>query len=156
MADDKTNGSVQNIENTPDIYHQVAEEEQQRMILGEKKTTPTETVAFKACIPCQRDNNANQRQRRGDAIEQCTHCGRNGHDWDRCFKKIGCPNRRSINAKRDEGKPKATHVGTYTSPVPGLTKEQFQLFLKFFAKNNTFRMANMAIKGGWDDEWVVD
>ncbi|KAF5783789.1 hypothetical protein HanXRQr2_Chr11g0511931 [Helianthus annuus] len=118
MADDKTNGSVQNIENTPDIYHQVAEEEQQRMILGEKKTTPTETVAFKACIPCQRDNNANQRQRRGDAIEQCTHCGRNGHDWDRCFKKIGCPNRRSINAKRDEGKPKATHVGTYTSPVP--------------------------------------
>ncbi|KAM0060516.1 hypothetical protein Hdeb2414_s0004g00125041 [Helianthus debilis subsp. tardiflorus] len=57
-------------------------------------------------------------------------------------------------------KPKVAHVETDVSLVPGVTKEQYQSFLKHFAENNvkdgSVWMANMAGKKGWDSDWVVD
>ncbi|KAI3781943.1 hypothetical protein L2E82_11971 [Cichorium intybus] len=66
-------------------YHLVAEDERQKMISGEKKT-PSEGAAFKTFKPVRRENNATQNkaapkyQKHGDTDEQCTECGRNGHN----------------------------------------------------------------------------
>ncbi|KAF5783293.1 putative transcription factor interactor and regulator CCHC(Zn) family [Helianthus annuus] len=117
-------------------YHLVAEDERQRMISGEKKT-PTENAAFKAFKPVRRENSTSQNkaapkdQKHGDMVEQCTHCGRSGHKRDGCFKIIGYP-----DWWPGKMKPKAAHVETDASPVPGLTKEQYQSFLKHFAEND--------------------
>ncbi|KAJ0510788.1 putative transcription factor interactor and regulator CCHC(Zn) family [Helianthus annuus] len=140
-------------------YHLVAEDERQRMISGEKKT-PTENAAFKAFKPVRRENSTSQNkaapkdQKHGDMVEQCTHCGRSGHKRDGCFKIIGYP-----DWWPGKMKPKAAHVETDASPVPGLTKEQYQSFLKHFAENDvkdgSVRMANMAGKKGWDSDWKL-
>ncbi|KAJ0452966.1 putative RNA-directed DNA polymerase [Helianthus annuus] len=124
-------------------YHLVAEDERQRTISGEK-TPPTEVTAFKAFVPNKRSNNFNHRQdkttskdqKRGDVTKQCTHCGRSGHNRDGCFKIIGYPEWWPGKVKREEGKPRAAHVETDASPVPDLTKEQYQSFLKHFVEND--------------------
>ncbi|GJY98317.1 putative RNA-directed DNA polymerase [Tanacetum coccineum] len=141
-------------------YHLVAEDERQRTISGEKKAPP-ESAAFKAFKPVRRENNASQNkivskyQNRGDTKEKCTECGRSGHTRDGCFKIIGYP-----DWWPGKVKPRAAHVETEASPVPGLTKEQYHSFLKHFAENHvkdgSVRMANMAGKRDWDSDWVVD
>ncbi|GJW93102.1 hypothetical protein Tco_0172774 [Tanacetum coccineum] len=118
----------------------------------------TEFAAFK---PVRRENNVSQNktvpeyQKRGDTEEKYTKCGRSGHTRDGCFKINGYP-----DWWPGKVKPRATHVETEASPVPGLTKEQCHSFLKHFAKNDvkdgSVRMANMAGKRDWDSDWVVD
>ncbi|GJX35613.1 hypothetical protein Tco_0247170 [Tanacetum coccineum] len=138
----------------------VAEKERQRPISGVKKAPP-ESAAFKAYKPVRRENNVSQNktvpkyQKRGDTEEKYTKCGRSGHTRDGCFKINGYP-----DWWPGKVKPRATHVETEGSPVPGLTKEQCHSFLKHFAKNDvkdgSVRMANMAGKRDWDSDWVVD
>ncbi|GJZ65658.1 integrase [Tanacetum coccineum] len=142
------------------VYHLVAEKERQRPISGVKKAPP-ESAAFKAYKPVRRENNVSQNktvpkyQKRGDTEEKYTKCGRSGHTRDGCFKINGYP-----DWWPGKVKPRATHVETEASPVPGLTKEQCHSFLKHFAKNDvkdgSVRMANMAGKRDWDSDWVVD
>jgi hypothetical protein len=159
------------------VYRLVSEDEKHRAIVADK-VTPTESVAFKAFIPAKRENKHGSKRdkqpapkeekrssladKRMDTIEHCTHCGRNGHNRDGCFKLIGYPEWWPGNKRRDDTKPKAACVDSSEGPVPGLTENQYNTFLKFFAENgkntneDTKRMAYMAGKTKESDEWIID
>lgn len=116
-------------------YHLVAEDERQRAITTEKKPT-IESAAFKAFVPTKREGFLNQRRdkptnkdtKRSDIVEHCTFCGKDGHSREGCFKRIGYPEWWPGNKKREEIKPKAACIDTTSSPIPGLTNEQYDLF----------------------------
>lgn len=64
--------------------------------------------------------------------------------------------------KKEDNKPKAVYAESVTSPIAGLTKEQYDMFLKFFGGNkeqvqDQTPQANMAGTHNNDLEWgVVD
>lgn len=59
-------------------------------------------------------------------------------------------------------KPKAAVVQTSSSPIPGITEEQYKMFVKHFSGNNnvndseTKPEANMAGSFDLNYEWIVD
>ncbi|MFS7957032.1 putative RNA-directed DNA polymerase [Helianthus anomalus] len=154
---------------TPNLgsaYHLVAEDERQRLITTERRSG-AETVAFKAHVPGRRDGGHRRdktgSKERGEAVEHCDFCDRDGHNRNGCFKRIGYPDWWPGNkGKREEAKPKAACVGTDPCPMPGLTKDQYQVLLKHFADNenstmdSTPRTANMAGKSNHTDDWIID
>nr|GEX05402.1 hypothetical protein [Tanacetum cinerariifolium] len=98
-----------------------------------------------------------QRKSRAKSIEDgnkhCTNCNKDGHTREGCFKLIGYPE--WLPGKKGENnKGKAACVKTETSLIPGLTYEDYQLFLKHFSgtrnSEGTRRVANMA------HEWIFD
>ncbi|KAJ0857406.1 putative RNA-directed DNA polymerase [Helianthus annuus] len=123
-------------------YHLVSEDERQRAISSEKKPT-NEQVAFKTFVPGRRESNNNQRREKSvskdpkqvDVVEHCTHCNRDGHTRNGCFKLIGYPEWWPGNRKREETKPKAALVEKDSSPIPGLSNEHYEIFVKHFAEN---------------------
>ena len=84
-----------------------------------------------------------------EGIEHCTECNRDGHKREGCFKLIGYPEWWP-GKKGEKAKGKAACVETETSPIPGLTNEDYQLFLKHFSGTGngegTKPVANMAHK----------
>ncbi|KAI3692240.1 hypothetical protein L6452_32053 [Arctium lappa] len=148
-------------------YHLVAEDEQQRSISGSKRPLG-ETAAFQAFLQGKRDNPAtnsnksskkyekgepyvkNEKGGTTDKPEHCTHCGKDGHNRDGCFKRIGYHEWWPGKERKDNKKPKAACVETAPSLIPGITEEQYQLFLKHFSagaelgKHETPPIANMA------------
>ncbi|KAJ9566378.1 hypothetical protein OSB04_002344 [Centaurea solstitialis] len=150
-------------------YHLVAEDERQRTISGDKKPV-TESAAFRTFTHGRKEGNSNhQRDRptikdnkRSEVVEHCTFCGKDGHNREGCFKRVGYPDWWPGNKKRDESKPKAACIETNTSPVPGLTNEQYETFLKHFAgsgkrtKDDPTPTAFMAGKTDFEDDWVID
>ncbi|XP_023760471.1 uncharacterized protein LOC111908914 [Lactuca sativa] len=84
------------------VYHLVAEDEQQRAVSVSKQTN-TEAATFQTYTPgrkeittdfnCQKKKSAPKDIKRaiGEEVEHCNHCGKNGHNTDRCFKRIGYP-----------------------------------------------------------------
>lgn len=116
-------------------YHMVAEDERQRAISNDNRT-PHESAAFKAF---QKHNGppGQNKERSGaktvkEGNEHCTECNRDGHNRDRCFKVIGYPEWWP-GKKGEKAKAKAACVETETSPIPGLTYENYQLLLKHFS-----------------------
>ena len=79
-------------------YHLVAEDEQQRAISGSRRTE-MDAAAFQAFHPNRRDQNqTSQRPARKEwkkevegKNEHCDFCGKDGHNRDGCFKRIGYP-----------------------------------------------------------------
>ena len=149
-------------------YHLVAEDERQRAISADKKPA-VEAAAFKTHTPMRREGNQNQKRdkpvqkevKRGDVVEHCTFCGKDGHSRDGCFKRIGYPEWWPGNKKREETKPKAAFIEPgVNSPIPGLTNEQYESFLKHFSgssgKEDNAPKAFMAGKGNNVEHWVVD
>ncbi|KAJ9561856.1 LOW QUALITY PROTEIN: hypothetical protein OSB04_007016 [Centaurea solstitialis] len=150
-------------------YHLVAEDERQRTISGDKKPA-TESAAFRTFTHGRKEGNSNHQRHRptikdnkcSEVVEHYTFCGKDGHHREGCFKRVGYPDWWPGNKKRDESKPKAACIETNTSPVPGLTNEQYETFLKHFAgsgkrtKDDPTPMAFMAGKTDFDDDWVVD
>lgn len=73
-----------------------------------------------------------------------------------------CEQREKAAQRNDKQKPTAAYVGMEPSPIPGLTKEQYEIFLKNFSKtrsvnkDETRPVANITSKYVNDDEWVVD
>ncbi|GJS32944.1 hypothetical protein Tco_0531326 [Tanacetum coccineum] len=122
--------------------------------------TPHESAAFKAF---QRHNGPglNKERSRAKFMEEgnkhCTECNKDGHTREGCFKLIGylewCPGK-----KGEKNKGKAAYVKTETGPIPGLTYEEYQLFLKHFSgtgnNNGTKPVANMAHKEDEEGEWI--
>lgn len=157
-------------------YHLVSEDEQQRNVTTGKRNI-VDATAFQAFVPSKRDvhqqpnknNQTESKQNAGDQIEHCTHCNKDGHNRDGCFKRIGYlewwPGK---GTKREKTKPRAACVESETSPMPGLTGEQYQQFLNLFArgaKTNASPAANMAsvgptanTTGNYDkrNSWIVD
>ncbi|PWA98575.1 GAG-pre-integrase domain, Gag-polypeptide of LTR copia-type [Artemisia annua] len=143
-------------------YHMVAEDERQRSISNEN-SYPHESAAFKAF---QRRNGppGPNKERNGtrtvkEGIEHCTECNKDGHSREGCFKLIGYPEWWP-GKKGEKTKAKAACVETETSPIPGLTYGDYQLFLKHFsgsANGNIAKLAaNMAHKENFEGEWIID
>ncbi|GJW96612.1 putative RNA-directed DNA polymerase [Tanacetum coccineum] len=143
-------------------YHMVAEDERQRAVSNEN-INPHETAAFKAF---QRRNGprGSNKERSGtktvkEGIEHCTECNKDGHKREGCFKLIGYPEWWP-KKKGEKTKGKAACVETETSPIPGLTNEDYQYFLKHFSgtgnSKGTRLVANMAHKEDEEGEWIFD
>lgn len=145
-------------------YHLVAEDERQRSISGAGKIQ-SEPVAFKAA---QKRDMFTGRNRGKDVVkagketdEVCSECKKEGHTREGCFELIGYPEWWP-GKKKGKAKAKAAFVDTESCPIPGLTKEDYQVLLKHFSDTgkaeNTKPMANMAGKGDETEtgEWIVD
>lgn len=92
-------------------------------------------------------------------ISHCTFCNRDGHTRDGCFKRIGYPEWLLEKGKREDGKFKAACVERGSGPIPGMSKEQSDMFLKHFAEegDETIPRANNTGKIDEDTyEWVID
>ncbi|XP_022040032.1 uncharacterized protein LOC110942568 [Helianthus annuus] len=163
---------VLSIKPTPTLgeaYRLASEEEQQRKIMMIKRTQ-VEPAALKTQGRRERPSNFQQNNRgvskepkrtAVDEIDHCTHCGRDGHKRDGCFKLIGYPEWWPGKAKVDKVKPKATHIETEPS-LAGLNETKYQVLMKHFANNkqNTegdpIRKVNMAGKHNENSDWIVD
>ncbi|KAJ9542449.1 LOW QUALITY PROTEIN: hypothetical protein OSB04_028955 [Centaurea solstitialis] len=133
-------------------YHLVAEDERQRAISHDKRPT----IEAAAVLEVKRDKGNARDPNRNDVIEHCTFCGKDGHKKGVVSRRSAIPNggRRKVT--------KVAYVEAGSSPIPGLTREQYQTFLLTFAGENnknrddTPRKANIAGKREGDDEWAVD
>ncbi|KAM0006274.1 putative retrotransposon Copia-like protein [Helianthus debilis subsp. tardiflorus] len=123
-------------------YHMVSEDEQQRNLSTNKRGT-IENAAFQASQFARKEGQTQRRiwskQEKGSGLinknEHCTFCGKDGHNRDGCFKRIGYPEWWPGKGKKDGAKPKAAMVESTSSPVPGMTDEQYAKFLKLFGGN---------------------
>ncbi|KAI3754367.1 hypothetical protein L1987_54149 [Smallanthus sonchifolius] len=134
-------------------YHMVAEDEQQRTIATGKKTIP-EAAAFQANR--KETSSSKKPWQKGDKtstankVEHCTFCGKDGHNKEGCFKRIGYPD--WWPGKKEGPKPKAALAETLPSSVPGLTEEQYGLFLKMlgginYVKNQRLKLISQRVLG---------
>ncbi|GJZ87017.1 putative RNA-directed DNA polymerase [Tanacetum coccineum] len=118
-------------------YHMVSEDERQRAISNE---------------------NINPHAVK-EGIEHCTECNKDGHKREGCFKLIGYPEWWP-EKKGEKTKVKAACVEIETSPIPGLTNEDYQYFLKHFSgtgnSKGTRPVANIAHKEDKEGEWIFD
>lgn len=118
-------------------YHMVAEDERHRKISNENRATP-ESAAFKAFQ--RREGNTRQLKEKGtikhvnegNEDDKCAECGKSGHKREGCFKIIGYPDWWP-GKKGNKAKPMASCVDTGASPIPGISDEQYQLFVNFFS-----------------------
>ncbi|GKA95037.1 putative RNA-directed DNA polymerase [Tanacetum coccineum] len=143
-------------------YHMVGEDEHQRNVTIGKKTT-TEMAALqvnrKENQPQKKSWQKNEKGGSASKTENCTNCGKDGHSREGCFELIGYPDWWPRKARKENFKPKAAVADPVSSPIHGLTNEQYGMFLKFFGdckKQNQEQQtpqANMACtfddKGYW-------
>nr|KAJ0214683.1 hypothetical protein LSAT_V11C400195050 [Lactuca sativa] len=130
------------------IYHLVAENKQRRAITGGSKRSSVEASAFQANYNSQRGyqqhqgkknthvtNKTTQKATKSehDKKEKCTFCQREGHNKEGCFKIVGYPE--WWLGKKDKPRRKAACVEMVSSPIPGLTDEQYHLFVTHFKEN---------------------
>ncbi|XP_023757972.2 uncharacterized protein LOC111906436 [Lactuca sativa] len=119
-------------------YHLVAEDEQQRAITGGTKRPGSEASTFQANYGETKVQRQSQWKQNTQAInkaapkptktenekkEKCSFCQREGHVKEGCFKLIGYPE--WWRGNRDKGVPKAACVKAISSPILGLTNEQY-------------------------------
>ncbi|KAJ0924722.1 putative retrotransposon gag domain, retrotransposon Copia-like protein [Helianthus annuus] len=127
-------------------YHMVAEDERQRTISTWKKH-------FKAFF--KGNKGPMQAKEKGTVIDKrenkegdhCTHCGTDGHKKEGCFKLVGYLDWWPGKTKGEKSRPKAACAETGSSPIPGLTDEQYRMFVEHFGGTNikeTAPKANMA------------
>ncbi|KAI3736523.1 hypothetical protein L2E82_26344 [Cichorium intybus] len=149
-------------------YHLVAEDEQQRAIAATRRPVH-DASAFQSFTKRETPNDAQRNKgyskeakRSNQEMEQCTFCGKGGHNKEGCFKRIGYPEWWPGKGKKEKDNPKAALVNTDSSPVPGLTNEQYQMFVKHFSGTNIGETksndpnVNMAGKSNKNKPWVVD
>ena len=78
-------------------YHLVVEDEQQRVISATRKTVHDvdsfQTFTFSRQGPTKNKRSVKETKRvnNNQESEHCTFCGKNGHNKEGCFKKIGYP-----------------------------------------------------------------
>ncbi|GJU48850.1 putative RNA-directed DNA polymerase [Tanacetum coccineum] len=145
-------------------YHMVAEDERQRKISNENRAT-LESTAFKAFQKREgntsffKENSTNKQVREGNENDKCTECGKSGHKREGCFKLVGYPDWWP-GKKGDKAKAMAACVDTGTSPIPGISDEQYKLFVNFFSgagsKNDVETKHEANLAGNRDNVWVVD
>ena len=126
-------------------YHLVAEDEQQREITGGAKRPGSEASTFQAKygeVKMQRQSQSKQNTQavnktapkaakiKNENKEKYNYCQIEGHVKEGCFKLFGYPE--WWHGNRENGAPKAGCVEKVTSPIPGLTDEQYHLFVKHF------------------------
>ncbi|KAM0028665.1 putative retrotransposon gag domain, retrotransposon Copia-like protein [Helianthus debilis subsp. tardiflorus] len=150
-----------------EAYHLVAKDEQQRNIsTGKATVNNADAAAFQASHS---GNKGEQFQKKGAVkpdkataatkIGHCSHCGRDGHVREGCFKLVGYPDWWPGKNKKEAPKPRAAMAEATVSKIPGLTEEQCEMFMKLFGKptdqkgNETPPKANMAGLEGEELDW---
>ncbi|KAI3511071.1 hypothetical protein L1887_18215 [Cichorium endivia] len=130
------------------VYHLVAEDERKKRKLQFFKGKEFSELPDRS-----------KKTKKKKENEQCTFCGKNGHKREGCFKLVGYPDWWP-GKKGEKGKMTAACAGPEASPIPELTQEQYQMFLKHFtsANNNegSVHSANMAGKRNDKGDWVID
>ncbi|GJV18627.1 putative RNA-directed DNA polymerase [Tanacetum coccineum] len=120
------------------VYHMVAEDERKRAVSNENINSH-ESAAFKVF------------QRRNGPLD--------GHKHEGFFKLVGYPEWWP-GKKGEKIKGKVVCVETKTSPIPGLTNEDYQYFLKHFSRTGNSKgtrpIANMAHKEDEEGEWIFN
>lgn len=95
----------------------------------------------------------------GTENEDCTICRRNGHKHEGCFKLVGYPEWWPIK-KGEKIKPMPVCTESDSSPIQGLTNEQYKLFVTHFfgtgENKGTGCITNMVGKRGVEVELIVD
>ncbi|XP_076905318.1 uncharacterized protein LOC143561047 [Bidens hawaiensis] len=161
--------AMQPIPSLNTAYHLVFDDEQQRSISSQRRPT-IDSTAFQAFVPKKKDQSSSQnkfshkdgKHSFGEQVKHCDFCGKDGHNKDSCFKRIGYPEWWSGKGKQEKRKPSAACVEGETSKIPGLTNEQYQQFVKIFGdkvnttKEETAPVANMAGNIGQGGKWVID
>lgn len=101
------------------------------------KKPVVEASVFKTYTKGQKDTNADSNQlrkktdnkelKRGNNKdpEYCSFCDKKGHNKDGCFKIIGYPDWWPNKTKQGKGKVKGSYVETRTSPILGLSRDQY-------------------------------
>ncbi|KAM0043166.1 putative retrotransposon gag domain, retrotransposon Copia-like protein [Helianthus debilis subsp. tardiflorus] len=150
---------VLSIKPTPTLgeaYRLASEEEQQRQITMTKRAQ-VEPAAFKTQgRNYQRNSKGPPRETKRNMAEEtdhCSHCGRDGHKREGCFKLVGYPEwwpgKGKVEKVVEKVKPKAAHIESELG-LAGLTDAQYQALMKHFSNNEEnpkgepTRKANMA------------
>lgn len=84
---------------------------------------------------------------RWDNREHCDYCGRDGHNKEGCFKRIGYPKWWPGKGKQDSIRPEAGcgESDPNVSPLPNLNSEQYHALLRYLAE-----------KENKEDDWILD
>lgn len=141
-------------------YHLVAEDEQQRVIAGGKRSVGG-TVAFQASVKWNGPLNKIG-PKEDKTMGHCDHGGKGGHTRDGCSKRVGYPEWWPGKNKREKARPKAACGETEPTLIANLTKEQYEQLQKHFASENKTGQsevpstANMASKFRHNDNWIMD
>ncbi|KAL9992251.1 hypothetical protein Hdeb2414_s1198g00991261 [Helianthus debilis subsp. tardiflorus] len=121
-----------------EVYRLVSEDEQQRAISMGRKTN-VDSAAFQTHIKKtgssqkQFANRSKEKEKVGREVnEHCTFCDKDRHKREGCFKLVGYPEWWP-GKKGEKIKAKAACVEGETSPIPGLSHEDYQVFLKHFS-----------------------
>lgn len=85
-----------------------------------------------------------------EAVEHFTLCGKDVHNMDGCFKRIGYPDCWPYKGKQEIQKPTVVGIEMEASPIPGMIVAQYQQFVNFLGnkdgvdKDEITPVANMA------------
>nr|GFD25944.1 hypothetical protein [Tanacetum cinerariifolium] len=78
--------------------------------------------------------------------EHCTLCGKDGHNEDGCFKKIGYPDWWPRKVRKEKQIPSTDRVEGESWPTPGITEAQYrQLINVLEAKGGIVRQEETPI-----------
>ncbi|XP_076940576.1 uncharacterized protein LOC143609813 [Bidens hawaiensis] len=114
--------AMQPMPNLNVAFHLVYEDEQQRQITIPRKPSK-EAAAFQASFPrrevSQQKRGSQKNEKLGlvDKTDHCTFCGRDGHNREGCFKRIGYPEWWPGKGKKENTKPKDALVETKVAPI---------------------------------------
>ncbi|GJR62073.1 hypothetical protein Tco_1504235 [Tanacetum coccineum] len=101
------------------------------------------------------------RQNQGEK-EQCTFCGKDGHNEDGCFKVIGYPDWWPEKGRQGKQRPRTVRVEGELWPTLGINEAQYQQLIKVLeAKGGIMRqeqtpIVNMSGKFDKEGMWIVD
>lgn len=162
-------------------YHLIAQDEQQRLIGASRKGVP-ESAAFQiskhtthTSKPVFQSSNKREdrggRDKRSDKNDgrRCSHCHKTGHTVDGCFEITGYPDWwvEKYGGRKLQPRAAAATSTTDSSPIPGMTNEQFAALVKAIGaangENNNEQVkqpqspiANMTGKIDCTSSWVID
>lgn len=142
-------------------YHLVAEDERQRQI-----STSRQVVSDAAAFQVQgRRETTDRRNEKKEGKRFCTHCHKNNHTVETCYKLIGYPPKKEKEGGWKTYQPRVAAVNTEHSPIPGLSRDQFARLVQLLETTGegskservtNSPIANMSGKVYTTNSWVID
>ncbi|KAG6406521.1 hypothetical protein SASPL_134125 [Salvia splendens] len=150
-------------------FHLVSEDERQKQIYATRKTS-VEAATFQTQVARLNDKNWRAPKKIG-----VTHCGKLYHSVEECYEIVGYPKQgerggRNSGKKEDSryklrGANKSAHMAAGSSPLSGITIEQYSKLVEHFSKSGDTSQvareenptsANMAGKINNLNSWIID
>ncbi|KAG6393276.1 hypothetical protein SASPL_147517 [Salvia splendens] len=125
-------------------FHLVSEDERQKQIYATEKTS-VGAAAFQTQAARLNDKNWREPKENRREPKKCTHCGKLYHSVEECYEIVGYPKQgerggRNSGKKEDSryklrGTNKSAHMAAGSSPLPGITTEQYSKLVEYFSKS---------------------